>query len=300
MNKEQRQRKRYLDSLENSFEKEIISSYQVALKEVRAKLSHLYETTNGSWVEANKHNRLTKLEQELGKEIGKLTGKTAQTLSKSQRHLFEESYYFTGFVLSNAVKTDLQFAMLNTDLVKESIKNPLDRIGFLQRNRDNQAYLVKKMREELTQGLIQGESYATTAKRLKKRMDKAAESAITIAQTENHRVRQAGELASMEQGVKAGIDIKKRWLAAADGSTRDAHQHADGQTVDIDKPFKVDGEELMYPGDPAGSAENVINCRCEAIEIIGGFEPNKRIVRGVGITDYENYNDYKRKGLIRG
>jgi len=24
----------------------------------------------------------------------------------------------------------------------------------------------------------------------------------------------------------------------------------------------VGGERLMYPGDPSGSAENVINCRC--------------------------------------
>ena len=27
-------------------------------------------------------------------------------------------------------------------------------------------------------------------------------------------------------------------------------------------PFLVGGEQLLYPGDPAGSSENVINCRC--------------------------------------
>jgi hypothetical protein len=32
--------------------------------------------------------------------------------------------------------------------------------------------------------------------------------------------------------------------------------------VPIDEPFIVSGEELMYPGDPSGSAGNVINCRC--------------------------------------
>jgi hypothetical protein len=27
-------------------------------------------------------------------------------------------------------------------------------------------------------------------------------------------------------------------------------------------PFDIGGEALMYPGDPAGSAGQVINCRC--------------------------------------
>jgi len=30
----------------------------------------------------------------------------------------------------------------------------------------------------------------------------------------------------------------------------------------MDQPFIVDGESLDYPGDPSGSAANVINCRC--------------------------------------
>jgi hypothetical protein len=30
----------------------------------------------------------------------------------------------------------------------------------------------------------------------------------------------------------------------------------------MDEPFTVGGASLMYPGDPAGPAEEVINCRC--------------------------------------
>ena len=54
----------------------------------------------------------------------------------------------------------------------------------------------------------------------------------------------------------------KIWVATLDGNTRDAHAGADGQEVPIDMPFNVGGEALMFPGDPNGSAENVINCRC--------------------------------------
>ena len=37
---------------------------------------------------------------------------------------------------------------------------------------------------------------------------------------------------------------------------------ADGQVRAIGDTFDVDGEQLAYPGDPSGSAGNVINCRC--------------------------------------
>jgi len=53
----------------------------------------------------------------------------------------------------------------------------------------------------------------------------------------------------------------KTWSTTSD-NPRPAHEEADGQEVPIDEPFDVDGEELMYPGDPNGSEGNVINCMC--------------------------------------
>ena len=37
---------------------------------------------------------------------------------------------------------------------------------------------------------------------------------------------------------KMGIKLKKSWLATLDNRTRHAHAMLDGQTVDIDKPFR--------------------------------------------------------------
>ena len=39
-------------------------------------------------------------------------------------------------------------------------------------------------------------------------------------------------------------------------------EHHGGNPIPIGEPFVVMEEELMHPGDPAGSAENVINCQC--------------------------------------
>jgi uncharacterized protein with gpF-like domain len=61
---------------------------------------------------------------------------------------------------------------------------------------------------------------------------------------------------------------QKEWLSVQDDRVRDAHAEADSQVVGIDEPFIVDGEELDYPGDPNGSAENVINERCSMVPVI--------------------------------
>ena len=84
----------------------------------------------------------------------------------------------------------------------------------------------------------------------------------TIARTELVSMSNAGSLAAARL---TGAGEWKQWLATADARTRDAHAAAAGQVRRIDEPFAVNGEALEYPGDPAGSAENVINCRCTVI-----------------------------------
>ena len=55
---------------------------------------------------------------------------------------------------------------------------------------------------------------------------------------------------------------QKMWVAVLDDHTREAHMEADGQVVNSDEAFDVDGESLMFPGDDSmgASAGNLINC----------------------------------------
>ena len=56
-----------------------------------------------------------------------------------------------------------------------------------------------------------------------------------------------------------GADIVKQWDAVLDGRTRDSHRRVDGEIRELDEKFS---NGLMFPGDPSGSAAEVINCRC--------------------------------------
>lgn len=83
--------------------------------------------------------------------------------------------------------------------------------------------------------------------------------AETIARTETHSASMFGEFTAVSED---GVVEMKEWIATSDSRTRIDHIHADGQKVPVDEAFSVGGEELMFPGDPDGSPEQVINCRC--------------------------------------
>lgn len=76
---------------------------------------------------------------------------------------------------------------------------------------------------------------------------------------------------------KYEFKTQKRWVAVHDNRTRHAHLAADGQTVEMDTRFSVGGEQLDFPGDPDGSAENTINCRCHT-ELVAVRDGEGRLI----------------------
>ena len=90
-------------------------------------------------------------------------------------------------------------------------------------------------------------------------------SAIRTARTATTAAQNAGRMDSYHAAEGMGIKLKKEWLATLDGRTRHAHAMLDGQTAETDKPFHVDGYEIMYPGDTSAPGYLVYNCRCTLI-----------------------------------
>ena len=61
----------------------------------------------------------------------------------------------------------------------------------------------------------------------------------------------AGRQNTYQRAKGMGIQLKKQWLATLDGKTRHEHRMLDGQTVEVEESFRVDGYKLKYPGDPS-------------------------------------------------
>lgn len=104
--------------------------------------------------------------------------------------------------------------------------------------------------------LADGESRPALIKRIEDTYgDITKARATTIARTEVHGATQYGTMKGYEQ---AGVTIKI-WVTVGDAHVRASHASQDGEEKPMNTPFS---NGLMMPGDPAGDAAEVINCRC--------------------------------------
>ncbi len=116
----------------------------------------------------------------------------------------------------------------------------------------------------VAQAAIDGLSEVETAKLIRDMfIDKAPSlsrlRSRVIARTESHTASQAANQAAAE--VSEAVSGKV-WAASSGERTRPDHRRADNQRVGLNESFTVGGEKLRYCGDPHGSAEQTINCRC--------------------------------------
>jgi hypothetical protein len=74
----------------------------------------------------------------------------------------------------------------------------------------------------------------------------------------------AAEGFQLHRWMRTDIEAKY-WVSSRDEKVRYSHSAADGLEVDLRAPFKFSGERMRYPGDPRGSFDNVVGCRCSML-----------------------------------
>ena len=174
------------------------------------------------------------------------------------------------------VSDKADFTLWDEQTVKRLIDEQPDLMPYYQPKRALQRsidlkYGKQQITASVTSSILQGKGIGKIADDLQSRMrDMSRASAIRTARTAVTAAENAGRLDTYRAAQDMGIKLKKRWLATLDNRTRHAHAMLDGQTVDVDKPFKVDGYELMYPGDTSAPGYLVYNCRCTQIAEVDG------------------------------
>ncbi len=132
-----------------------------------------------------------------------------------------------------------------------------DKVGIFARQINDTTF--KELQRQFEESLANAENRDELVNRIEstyKDISKAR--AKMIARTEVQGAMQKGTFEGYKQ---SGVGIKI-WVAVLDSKTRDAHANLDGVELPIDQPFNVNGQSMMFPGDPRGGAENTINCRC--------------------------------------
>jgi hypothetical protein len=130
----------------------------------------------------------------------------------------------------------------------------------------------RQLRDTILEGQRAGQSPLEITRALINRVPKIArQRAKIIATTEVHAAAQFGLLRAASQSNKV---LTKVWVSVEDDRVRDfarnsdfSHMQTHGQAQAVDGLFRIPRvggtyEALEFPGDPNGSAGNIINCRC--------------------------------------
>lgn len=147
----------------------------------------------------------------------------------------------------------------NEDLFERSIQEYID-LWAVEKVTQISDTTKEQLNRLIASGVSEGLSGAEVAKSIRTQIPTiSAIRAETISRTEVHA---AANYANQSAAEATELEMEREWIAFIDGREREAHREANGQRVGMDEDFEVDGESLAFPGDPSGSAGNVINCRC--------------------------------------
>lgn len=146
---------------------------------------------------------------------------------------------------------------LNATAVGEFIRDHSDR-ALTAVNKTT----AKELRRELAESAEAGETISEAVERVREVFGDRRDNAITIARTETVSAYNFASISAWKQSGQVGA---KQWLTAEDDAVRDWHREVDGKSVPLDASFSVGPDQLDFPGDPRGSAGNIINCRCTLV-----------------------------------
>lgn len=134
---------------------------------------------------------------------------------------------------------------------------------------------VQQLSSAMTQSIVQGETITKIADRLVSSVAGMNErTAIRNARTATTSAENGGRYNGYRRLKAAGVDLTVEWQATLDSRTRHTHRLLDGQRRNVDEPFEVDGQKILYAGDPYAPQGLIWNCRCTMLAWVKGFESN--------------------------
>lgn len=193
---------------------------------------------------------------------------------------------------------NISFDLYDRHTVEHLIDNPIffPNVDIEKDKRWNE----QKVRSAITQGILQGEALPKIANRLQQVTDMDDRAAARNARTFCTRAENAGRYERYKEAEEMGLQYNKEWISTHDGRTRDTHKDKSqggvgGEVVGIDEEFS---NKLLYPGDPAGDASEVYNCRCTMRSVFVGkkSEAQEEFGKLDKDTTFEEWTEEKKHG----
>ena len=211
---------------------------------------------------------------------------TAYKLARDEQYsIFAFGANYAFYELEQAAGVAFGLTLYNTETVKRLLKdNPKLVPNKRIKSESNRTYDARVFNRYVAQGIIQGKSVHDIATQAVNGMaDTEIHWAMNNAITALTGAQNAGTLQQMRNAQALGIEAQKRWNSTLDYRTREMHRLLDQETADLDEPFKVQGYEIQYPGDPNAAPEMVYHCRCKLSSALKKY-PRQNAMRRDNVT----------------
>ena len=297
MNKHQKQVQRKILLNERKILKELESIYEQALNDIMTQITLLQARTDTQNLQSIIYQveYQKALKTQISAILDQLHNNEFNSISEYLTKCYEDGWIGTLYDLQN------QGIPLIFPIDQEQIVNAIQVDTKLSKNLyDSLGLDIKDLkstiRSELSRGISQSYSYEKMAQMIKRASGNSYSNSVRIARTEGHRITNEATYNAQVKAKSKGAQIMKEWDSTLDAKTRPEHQALDGQLVDIDKPFSVDGYEAMYPGG-FGVASMDINCRCCILQRAKWAITDEEFTKMNGETNkimtFKNLNDYE-------
>lgn len=207
---------------------------------------------------------------------------------------YEDAFYYTMYGLHQQnVPLIIPFPQ---EEVTQMTSVSTDGIKLSQKIYNDIWTLSRISREEISRGLATGASYIDIARRLENRSNITFNQAKRIVETEAHRIQEEVQYKTLQKAKDKGADIVKQWDCTLDKRTRKTHIELDGQTRELDQPFKIPstGATAQYPGG-FGIAKEDIRCRCVSLQRARWALDKSEVKKMVG--DIDGMDDEKLQAM---
>lgn len=184
--------------------------------------------------------------------------------------VYAENYNYGTFRAYSAARVDDAFALQDASTVQRLLT---DHDSYLPKPTVNVpkdvAWNRRLIANQITQGVLLGESMPKIAKRVGKVTGSNMATAMRTARTSVTAAENVGRVDSYRRAQSLGIELEQEWLATLDGRTRHTHRQLDGERVEVGGKFE---NGCRYPGDPEAPYAETCNCRCTLIAAVEGVD----------------------------
>lgn len=175
-------------------------------------------------------SRLDGLMSNIQEILGQLYEEQQIRLEDFLADTYKNNYYQSIYEVQKGIGIGVTFSKIDETAIKEILSYPWSGQQFSERIWENRSKLVRVLKQELTQGFIQGKSVQKIASSINKQMDSGYKNALRLARTETNFI--ANE--STRQGYIASNVVEQyEYLATLDNRTSEVCQSLDGRVFNL-------------------------------------------------------------------